>query len=44
MKNRVFIGIGSNIQDRGYYLKEAVKSLEENKQIDLLAYSSIYET
>ncbi len=44
MKNRVFIGVGSNIQDRAFYLKEAIKALENHEVIELLNYSSIYET
>jgi 2-amino-4-hydroxy-6-hydroxymethyldihydropteridine diphosphokinase len=41
--NRVFIGIGSNIQDRSYYLKGAVTGLQQHK-LRLHNYSSIYET
>ncbi|MFZ3591056.1 2-amino-4-hydroxy-6-hydroxymethyldihydropteridine diphosphokinase [Bacillus sp. DJP31] len=44
MKNRVFIGIGSNIQERVYYLEESIKALVKNERIKILNYSSIYET
>jgi 2-amino-4-hydroxy-6-hydroxymethyldihydropteridine diphosphokinase len=44
MINRVYIGIGSNIQDRTGYLKGAMELLGESNWIEVINYSSIYET
>ncbi len=44
MENRVYIGVGSNIEDRAYFLKEAIAALEENEQLEVITFSSIYET
>jgi 2-amino-4-hydroxy-6-hydroxymethyldihydropteridine diphosphokinase len=41
--NRVFLGIGSNIQDRLYYLKGAILELQQHK-LKIYNYSSIYVT
>jgi 2-amino-4-hydroxy-6-hydroxymethyldihydropteridine diphosphokinase len=44
MKNYSYIALGSNIGDRLYYLREAVKMLDSHEQISVAATSSIYET
>jgi 2-amino-4-hydroxy-6-hydroxymethyldihydropteridine diphosphokinase len=44
MKNYAYIALGSNIGDRLYYLREAVKMLDSHEQIFVAATSSIYET
>ncbi|WP_456277116.1 2-amino-4-hydroxy-6-hydroxymethyldihydropteridine diphosphokinase [Bacillus sp. AK128] len=41
--NRVFIGLGSNIKDRSYYLRSGITALLEH-DIELIKYSSIFET
>lgn len=40
---RVFLGLGSNIGDRGHYLREAISALR-NSSIKILVTSRIYET
>ncbi len=40
---KVFVGLGSNLGDRAYYLKEAISSLE-GPTIKVKATSRIYET
>lgn len=40
---RVFIGLGSNLGDRAYYLREAIKALE-GPTTKIKAKSRIYET
>lgn len=42
--NVVYLGLGSNIGDRLAYLNQAIKLLSENKSVDLIKKSSIYET
>ena len=44
MENYAYIALGSNIGDRLYYLREAVKMLDRHEQISVTAASSIYET
>jgi 2-amino-4-hydroxy-6-hydroxymethyldihydropteridine diphosphokinase len=44
MNNRVFIGLGSNINDRVFYLKSAIEALVKFENIELINFSSIYET
>jgi 2-amino-4-hydroxy-6-hydroxymethyldihydropteridine diphosphokinase len=44
MNHRVFIGLGSNIQDRTTYLKGALESLMKVRNIEIVNFSSIYET
>lgn len=44
MINRAFIGLGSNIQDRSAYLKGGIQALAEHPDIQVVNYSSIYET
>jgi 2-amino-4-hydroxy-6-hydroxymethyldihydropteridine diphosphokinase len=44
MENYAYIALGSNIGDRLYYLREAVKMLDRHEQISVAAASSIYET
>lgn len=44
MANRAFIGLGSNMGDRYRYLNQAVRLLSEHPSIQLVNYSSIYET
>lgn len=40
---QVFLGLGSNLGDRGYYLNEAILALE-GPSIKIVATSRIYET
>lgn len=40
----VFLGLGSNIDDRLNYLQQAFNHLNENPQISVIGYSSVYET
>lgn len=42
--NLAFISIGSNIEDRLYYLVEAVRALQTHEKINVLSVSSVYET
>jgi 2-amino-4-hydroxy-6-hydroxymethyldihydropteridine diphosphokinase len=42
--NTAYIGLGSNMGDRSYFLNEAIKSLDSNERISVIATSSIYET
>jgi 2-amino-4-hydroxy-6-hydroxymethyldihydropteridine diphosphokinase len=44
MENYAYIALGSNIGNRLYYLREAVKALDNHEQISVIATSSIYET
>ncbi|EZP74890.1 2-amino-4-hydroxy-6-hydroxymethyldihydropteridine pyrophosphokinase [Parageobacillus genomosp. 1] len=44
MENYAYIALGSNIENRLYYLREAVKALDNHEQISVIAASSIYET
>ncbi|NUK32004.1 2-amino-4-hydroxy-6-hydroxymethyldihydropteridine diphosphokinase [Parageobacillus sp. VR-IP] len=44
MENYAYIALGSNIGNRLYYLREAVKALDNHEQISVTATSSIYET
>lgn len=44
MENCAYIALGSNIGNRLYYLREAVKALDSHEQISVIATSSIYET
>lgn len=44
MNHRVFIGLGSNVGDRYSYLMKALEQLDNHKQIELVNYSSVYET
>jgi 2-amino-4-hydroxy-6-hydroxymethyldihydropteridine diphosphokinase len=44
MENYAYIALGSNIGNRLYYLREAVKALDSHEQISVIATSSIYET
>ncbi|MEH7180028.1 2-amino-4-hydroxy-6-hydroxymethyldihydropteridine diphosphokinase [Neobacillus vireti] len=44
MGNTAFIGLGSNIGNRYDYLSKAVKQLANHPKINLVNYSSIYET
>jgi 2-amino-4-hydroxy-6-hydroxymethyldihydropteridine diphosphokinase len=41
---QVFIGLGSNLGDRMYYLHQALVEISNSPQIMLKKYSSIYET
>jgi 2-amino-4-hydroxy-6-hydroxymethyldihydropteridine diphosphokinase len=43
-KARVFIGLGSNLGDRAYYLSQALRELNTPRQIIVKKYSSVYET
>ena len=40
----VFIGIGSNLGDREYFINEAINYLRKNSQINIEKISSIIET
>lgn len=42
--NRVFIGVGSNIEPRNHYLERAIHQLKQHEEITVIAKSSIYET
>ena len=44
MNNTVYLGLGSNIGDRLAHLKWACKKLSEHEAIQLLKYSSVYES
>jgi 2-amino-4-hydroxy-6-hydroxymethyldihydropteridine diphosphokinase len=44
VENRAFIALGSNMGDRAANLKEAIQMLAEHPGINLVSYSSIYET
>ena len=44
MNNIVFVGLGSNKNDRLEYLKKALKFLSENENVSLEKISSLYET
>lgn len=44
MDNTAFIGLGSNMGDRFRYLVKAVELLTANSAIQLVNYSSVYET
>jgi 2-amino-4-hydroxy-6-hydroxymethyldihydropteridine diphosphokinase len=41
---RVYLGLGSNINDRIGYLKQALDEIEDLKDTKILKSSSIYET
>ena len=41
---QVFIGLGSNLGDRVYYLHQALIELGKSQQIMIRKYSSVYET
>lgn len=44
MSNIAYLSLGSNIQDRLSYLRDAVMLLQEDEQIAVIDVSSIYET
>jgi 2-amino-4-hydroxy-6-hydroxymethyldihydropteridine diphosphokinase len=44
MKNGAYLSLGTNIGDRLYYLREAVKALYKHEEICVEEISSIYET
>jgi 2-amino-4-hydroxy-6-hydroxymethyldihydropteridine diphosphokinase len=41
---RIFIGLGSNLGDRMYYLHQALVEIANSRQIIIKKYSSVYET
>jgi 2-amino-4-hydroxy-6-hydroxymethyldihydropteridine diphosphokinase len=41
---QVFIGLGSNLGDRAYYLHQALVEIANSQQIIIKKYSSVYET
>ncbi|MCL4415351.1 MAG: 2-amino-4-hydroxy-6-hydroxymethyldihydropteridine diphosphokinase, partial [Actinobacteria bacterium] len=43
-KSIVFLSLGSNLGDREKNLKDAVKKLKANQNLDIISVSSIYET
>ncbi|WP_102348350.1 2-amino-4-hydroxy-6-hydroxymethyldihydropteridine diphosphokinase [Bacillus sp. Marseille-P3661] len=44
MKNEVYVALGTNQGDRLDYIKSAIKLLDKNPGVIVVAYSSIYET
>lgn len=44
MSDGVYLGLGSNIGDREYYLKKALRMLNNNEYIIVKDVSSVYET
>jgi 2-amino-4-hydroxy-6-hydroxymethyldihydropteridine diphosphokinase len=44
MENLSFIGIGSNLESRLTFIQKALDLLEEDSNINILKFSSIYET
>jgi 2-amino-4-hydroxy-6-hydroxymethyldihydropteridine diphosphokinase len=40
----IYIGLGSNIEDRAFHLKEAIRLLQLHPDINICRCSSIYET
>jgi 2-amino-4-hydroxy-6-hydroxymethyldihydropteridine diphosphokinase len=44
MGNTAFIALGSNIGDRFNYLRKAIQQLNKYPEIELVNYSSVYET
>jgi 2-amino-4-hydroxy-6-hydroxymethyldihydropteridine diphosphokinase len=41
---QIFIGLGSNLGDRAYYLHQALAEIANSRQIIMKKYSSVYET
>ena len=41
---QVFIGLGSNLGDRMFYLHQALVEIANSRQISIKKYSSVYET
>ena len=41
---QVFIGLGSNLGDRAYFLHQALVEIANSWQIIIKKYSSVYET
>jgi 2-amino-4-hydroxy-6-hydroxymethyldihydropteridine diphosphokinase len=44
MLNQAFIALGTNIEDRQYYLRSALTALQAHENIEIEVFSSIYET
>jgi 2-amino-4-hydroxy-6-hydroxymethyldihydropteridine diphosphokinase len=44
MENTAFIALGSNIENRYDYLSKAIERLGNHSKIQLVSYSSVYET
>jgi len=44
MEEIVFIGVGSNLNNRLYYIEESLRQIKGNSLIKILAVSSFYET
>jgi 2-amino-4-hydroxy-6-hydroxymethyldihydropteridine diphosphokinase len=44
MENTAYIALGSNIGNRYDYLREAIQRLNDYPEIELVNYSSVYET
>lgn len=44
MKSIAYLSLGSNLEDRLKYLKEAIQLLEKNDSVEIIDISSIYET
>lgn len=41
---QAYLSLGSNMGNKGYYLREALRLLGENQRIGIMAQSRIYET
>ena len=44
MQNKAYISLGSNIDDRLFYLESAILELDKHEKITVVNVSSIYET
>lgn len=44
LKHIAFIGIGSNVGNRIENIRKAVSSISENREVELIAVSSVYES
>lgn len=42
--NKAYLGLGTNMGDREYYLRQACEIIQKNSQIDILKISKVYET
>lgn len=42
--SRVFLSLGSNMEDRYWYIQEAIKQLRAVDQVEVTIMSSVYET
>jgi 2-amino-4-hydroxy-6-hydroxymethyldihydropteridine diphosphokinase len=44
LKNRAYLSLGTNMGDRHHYLLSAIRELNRHPLIQLINYSSVYET